>query len=300
MASLIEELQREALDPKASIPDLLRKAKAVAMKLKVSDAAEWIEHELSGYPAGAEIPSYREISGKPRYFNPYHGWVPLIFGDPETQEKASKRKTRQPISEIMDILARSEKGGGAMFSYPAAVVADLGKHFDLEVPDAGMEVSLPSLAGILDEVRTRILDWAMKLEAVGVRGDGMSFSTKDQEKAAGVHINIGSIGSMVGAIGPIAAGATVNVTGQVTQGQIELLLSLARQVQALSDRMDLSVEAAKEMVEAARALEEEAKRSPPDAGRIRLLLNGMKGVASNALGNLVSSGVLEMIQRISL
>lgn len=300
MGSLIEELQRDALDSHASVPDLLRKAKVVAMKLNVSDAAEWIEHELSGYPDGAEIPRYRQVSGTPKYLNPYHGWVPLIFSDTDMHEKASKRTTRQPISEIKDILDRSEKGGGALFRYPAALAAELGQHFELDVPEAGMDVSLSSLAGILDEVRTRILDWAMKLDAAGVRGDGMSFSRKDQEKAAGIHINIGSIGSMVGSIGPVGEHATVSVTGQVTEAQAEMLLALARQVQSLSDKMGLSADAAREILEAARALQQEAGRSPPDTGKIKPLLTTMKGIASNAMGNLVSSGVLEMIQRIGL
>ena len=42
--SLVSELQQEALDEKASVVGLLRKALVVANKLELKDFTQWIEH----------------------------------------------------------------------------------------------------------------------------------------------------------------------------------------------------------------------------------------------------------------
>jgi hypothetical protein len=49
MTSLVEELQRDALDSSVSVLDLLRKALVVATKLNIDEFKEWIELELKGY-----------------------------------------------------------------------------------------------------------------------------------------------------------------------------------------------------------------------------------------------------------
>ena len=42
MISIVLELQKEAMNPAVEISDLLRKAKFVARKLKISEIEEWI------------------------------------------------------------------------------------------------------------------------------------------------------------------------------------------------------------------------------------------------------------------
>lgn len=76
MTSLVEELQRESLDPSSSVSSLLRKVKLVAVKLKPPDVVHWVEFELNGYEDN--VPDYRVRSGDPRWFNPYHSWAPIM------------------------------------------------------------------------------------------------------------------------------------------------------------------------------------------------------------------------------
>lgn len=98
MASLIEQLQAEALNPATSVEDLLRKAYLVATKLGLSDAKQWIEHELNGYPPSTEVPAYRVIKGQPNYWNPYRGWSEIGFANPENQRAASQVDSRSASS----------------------------------------------------------------------------------------------------------------------------------------------------------------------------------------------------------
>ena len=73
MASLVEELQAEALKPGVTASDLLRKALVVATKLDVQEMREWILCELDGYPEGQRVPPYREIRGQLMMNNPVRG-----------------------------------------------------------------------------------------------------------------------------------------------------------------------------------------------------------------------------------
>ena len=91
MSSLVEELQRDALDHRARLSDLLRKAKTIAVKLDLPELEKWVENELNGYQSGADVPDYRVIIGQLQGFNPYHGWRPVQFNDTVTEQKFTKR-----------------------------------------------------------------------------------------------------------------------------------------------------------------------------------------------------------------
>jgi hypothetical protein len=61
MASLVLELQREALNSTIPVTDLLRKALVVATELSIKEFQAWIEYELNGYA---------NLSGKGRRVKP--------------------------------------------------------------------------------------------------------------------------------------------------------------------------------------------------------------------------------------
>jgi alkylation response protein AidB-like acyl-CoA dehydrogenase len=54
---------------------------------------------------------------------------------------------------------------------------------DWPVMEVFRVVDRAALAGILDSVRTRVLDWALQLEQDGILGEGMSFTNSDKQKA---------------------------------------------------------------------------------------------------------------------
>ena len=60
MPSLIEELQRDALNQNVSVTELLQKCLVVAMKLGIDDFASWVRRELDGYK-GQKVPEYRIV-----------------------------------------------------------------------------------------------------------------------------------------------------------------------------------------------------------------------------------------------
>jgi len=178
MSSVIVELQREALNKKIRVSDLLRKALVVSRKLKLSEFQEWIENELNGY--SSMVPEYRMIKGQIRGWNPYHGWIPLIFEDPKYADILSERACGQSIAEIEDLLEREGKNSTLHMLYPQSIQRKLSKGFGYET-EVSLFVDRTALVRVVDAVRTIILNWALKLEEEGIIGEGLSFS--DNEKA---------------------------------------------------------------------------------------------------------------------
>src|SRR5438132_5610454 len=75
MRSLVTDLQRDILNSKKSVTEILRTAKLISAKLGLNDISGLIESELSGYSDLRKVPGYREmVGGNLYYFNPARGW----------------------------------------------------------------------------------------------------------------------------------------------------------------------------------------------------------------------------------
>jgi hypothetical protein len=189
VSSVVLELQREALDQSVRVSDLLRRAIVVARKLGLAELQEWIEKELSGYKEGQGIPDYREVWGQIRAWNPYRGWIPVLFEDPTRGERLSKRSTGQSIAEIENILEGSSKQASLHLPFPQEIQRRLceGMPFETEVT---LIVQYSSLIRIVDSVRTIILNWTIKLEEDGILGEDLSFTSKEKHQARTHSYNI--------------------------------------------------------------------------------------------------------------
>jgi len=179
VSSAIIDLQRESLNKDICVADLLRKAMVVARKLNLTEFRDWIEKELNGYKE--EVPDYRIVSGQIRGWNPYNGWIPLIFKDPKDGEAISKRACGQSIAEIENLVQGGVKSQLHM-PFPQHIQRKLSKGFGYDT-EVSLFVSRTTLVKILDSVRNIILNWALKLEEEGVLGEGLSFSDFEKEMA---------------------------------------------------------------------------------------------------------------------
>jgi hypothetical protein len=186
VTSIIEQLQAEALDPRASVSDLLRKAKLVASKLGLGDAKSWIDQELNGYGSTKDddFPEYRVVHGQPRARNLVTGaWMPILIKpsrDKTVLRLCTMRKVGQSIGELEHLVSGGNKGELYM-EFEPELAEQVARGAGVQRTEMGIFVSLSVAAGILDVVRTKVLDWALRLEAAGVKGDGVSFTS--QEKA---------------------------------------------------------------------------------------------------------------------
>jgi len=181
MSSLVEELQRDALNSDIAVADLLRKALVVATKLNLQEFREWVELELDGYRA-VDVPPYRLTIGQVVIHNPSRGPMPMVFGDPKMAEVVSRHEQRAPVGPLEELAHKSTRSK-LIVDFPPELQNLLLQPFPHQPGIPQLEISRSSVVMILDAVRNAILKWSLKLENVGIVGEGMSFSSDEREKA---------------------------------------------------------------------------------------------------------------------
>jgi hypothetical protein len=91
------------------------RAEIIATKLDLAAFLQWINNELNGYDGvlAEDLPSYRQIHGEPKAFNPYHGWQPILFRNVETRKFYSRAPIGQAIGPLEEI-KRELRGTGCL------------------------------------------------------------------------------------------------------------------------------------------------------------------------------------------
>lgn len=205
MGSLVLELQQDAASGSSSLPDVLRKARMVATKLKLTDMNAWIEKELHGYPSDAEVPNYRVLYGDLRAHNPFNGYLMPIRFDARLQDLICEVKLRQSIGSLHDVVnGESEWVQVTLSEHEMATLRPMFDRHTQSWIEPFRKFSKPQVSAIFDAVRNQILDWTLKLESEGILGEGMTFTPQEKDRAAAMtSINIGSVENFQGVIGSV-------------------------------------------------------------------------------------------------
>ena len=296
MASLVLELQRDALDKSIPVADLLRKALVVARKLKVIDIVEWLGHELNGYD-GAKVPQYRKLRGELKVFNPYNGWIPLRMSNTQHAEMLATRGTSQPISEL-DQIANGDSDT-VYVKLPHSIEKSLMK--GMEVPmEPAVLLSRTQIHGLLDRVRNTVLEWSLGLEEQGIAGDGMSFSAEEQKQAGNVTFNVGNLGNLIGAMHDSQIQQDAHNSTQTYNKSLDLeaVAHLVGEIKQRINEASLSAENDAQLRTELSCIESQLAAPKPNVGIIKECLRStrsiLEGVASSALfqGIIVALGAL--------
>jgi AbiTii len=290
--SLISKLQAEAVNPEASVTNLLRVAKIVATKLNLGDALVWIDRELTGYMdlAIKDLPPYRRLTGAPKAYNPFYGWQPIHFRDAKTAKFLSEAAVGQALGAIEKTI-RNKESGSYVFPYPHEIKLDVQKA--IEVPtDVHVEVQYGQLWNIIEQVRNLILNWALDLEKAGVVGENMQFSETEQENALPVTQqffiqNVGILGNVTGDATVSNQRATVDLhIGRVKEFVATGLATLA----------SLPPSPQAEARSILRSIEEETKANTPNTSRIREWLISLRRICEGVTGSVAAQGLLAMLK----
>lgn len=178
--AIVIELQEEALKSDADILSLLRKSSLIARKLDLKDFQKWINNELNGYKGGSNIPDYREIRGELKAWNPYHGWIPVVAPNNELETMFNTRRIPDSIPSLNSLL--SEGHSQLSISIPAEMTTYFNRLTDFETVYALM-ISKSSISNILEQVKNKLLDWAITLEENGILGEELRFTNEEKTKA---------------------------------------------------------------------------------------------------------------------
>ncbi len=199
MASIVIDLQKELMDPNASLLSALNKAYFIARKLKISESREFIENEIKGYPDANNLPEYREIHGVLKAFNPMRGWIYIQCPDFETEKTLSTVHLTSSIAELEASLSAGKENNTLMS--PLSSVANNMLTIPMQM---AVFYTRYAISAILGTVRHNLLEWALKLEENGILGENLSFTNEEISKAQ-KNPEISSISIIA------SAGSTVNI-----------------------------------------------------------------------------------------
>ncbi len=295
MPGIVIELQRDALDKSIRTSDLLRKALLVARKLKITDLESWVLSELNGYSDTdiASFPAYRWVSGEIKSFNPYNGmWMPIIFSvsEADVHHALTRRPCGQAIAEIENLISTTKEGKLSM-PYSSNVQAKLIKAGDLMSPPV-LIVSESRLHGIVDAVRTTILNWALKLEESGINGENLSFSDEDRKMASKIVFNIGSMSNS-----QIQA-ETLHSQQLLINASLDpkVILDFVTKARMSLPELQLEDTQKKELGSELDTLEAQAKSPKPKSNILHESLKSVRTILEGAAGRLAAEGLITVIK----
>lgn len=196
MAGIVIELQKELLDDNTKLSSSLNKAYVIARKLNIPDLLTFLDHEINGYPNIASLPKYRISGGVLKGFNPYQGWQALVIADKKLSKTMGAVNLTMPISEI-EALEKSDSDHLRMSLSPSLIPQLISEGFCTQL---AVFFSSAVLSGVLNTVKTALLEWTLKLEENGIVGENLTFTDKEKATAQNtpqiINITMGQDGKL--------------------------------------------------------------------------------------------------------
>jgi hypothetical protein len=209
--SLLRDIQDAALDSRVHLPDLLRKCKVLAARLGNQDFKKWVDSELNGYGENESLPSYRSFRVESQgHFSGFMGSglnsapIPLSCLPERFRDMLFTHHSREPVSALADLVSKKESNSFRV-PWPADLTAFVGQEIyeNMNCLSAWQVIPRGGVVGILDTVRTRILNFVLEIE---------SEAPDAGEAAPGVHpvpqerVNQVFHTQIYGNVGNVAAG----------------------------------------------------------------------------------------------
>jgi hypothetical protein len=297
MSSIVVELQQEALNTNVQTTTLLRKALVVAKKLDISEFEKWLNFELNGYDDETDIPEYRMITGEVKVFHRFHGYYPAICPDPELQQKLTHRPVFTSVGEIEALLKNEHEAGSYIeMSLPGTLGIKIAQGVRGDQP-AKLHVSTAQFHKILDNVRTIVLNWCLKLEKDGILGDGhsLTFSKEERQTAAMTTYNVNNF---YGGASQLQIQQGTNASsqkGSFTLETSEAMNNFVKELRAALPKLQLDSDDREEAQAEVSTLEAQLSSSRPKSKVIEQSLKTLRNVLEGATGSILASELLQKI-----
>ncbi len=230
--TLIEEIQRDAVDSKSDLGALLRKCKLLAARLGSGPLEEWLLCESSGYPEASEVPAYRSwgLELKGNFAGPFgsgirNAPIPMICVPDKFRDALMNYRCRQSIASIEELLKEDHGGTLQVSTGDLAVVLGTRVYGNQNCMQAWAEISATHLVEVLNAVRNRVLDFALAVwkEAPTAGETGAERTTTIEASRVSQIFNTTVYG---GAANLVGSANNAPVTFNVSQGDFQSLKRL--------------------------------------------------------------------------
>jgi len=187
---LLDDIIGLAVDNKQPITTLLRKCIVLSHQLKNERLRIWANEELNGYNSIENLRKYRTLPAAATGLFVGPAWARFQQGIPSAALNKEHRKfaeivyLAQPIGTLEDTL---KSGSDSNLSFPWS--ANLVAYYQdrLQSPwqlfSAHQTVPKSAIAGIVDTVRTRVLNMALEIQSeVGEKDEDLKEITPEESK----------------------------------------------------------------------------------------------------------------------
>jgi hypothetical protein len=158
-----------------TLSDLLRKCQILAYRLRHEPFKEWVAHELTGYPDEATLPTYRgPLDGQVRaHLVGTFGReaksiaVPITNFPKEMRDWVTEFKFSQGVATLEALIADARRNDDprVISPFPVEVAAAMPVWQGYQTISMWKELPVAGVAGILDQVRSRALEFVLEIEA---------------------------------------------------------------------------------------------------------------------------------------
>lgn len=280
--TLLRSLRELLLNESEPLAGLLRKCLMLGAETGSEALRDWARKELNGYTVGGEVPEYRAIPLSPIAYD--YGSGPLLnrgqtidhryLPDGAGRHLPEKLFFRQPIEELQRLAEQEHLTFGVHgLAYAQSVWNSQLDEFE-GVMNLRFNVSGSTIAGILGQVRTKLVDLVADLTADTPLSE---LPGKDQVDAAVSH-RLGDIYNTTihGANGPVAIGAQSQAKAEGLT--VEDVLRLLDKVQEIAARTADAHQA--ELLDAVADLRAAVESDEPDTGEVVRKSGKLRAVVS--------------------
>ncbi len=167
--ALLDDIIDEATSKDGEVTRLLRLCMVLGRRLNYQPLTDWAKGELEGYPIDQTVPAYRvfHVRNRGQFMGYYQGEfdIPVRVLPNALQPHYEKHEARDAIAEFAALVKNSKGVSSPRIHWPADLGAKFATHVrGSQCVEAWMELPQGSLENVLDQVKTRVLDFALRIE----------------------------------------------------------------------------------------------------------------------------------------
>ena len=177
---LLDDIRDDLIGQSTNVASTLRKAMVLSHDFQSPELREWVGFELNGYPDSVQLPTYRQLTLPLAgiFHGPFHSRMTDVTisaaGLPQqAREFAHSLPVREGIAALEETLASGENEFHR--TLPVEVTALPRESTQMtggyELSEAYQRIPRHILAGVLDSVQNRLLEFVLELKGLEAASD---------------------------------------------------------------------------------------------------------------------------------
>lgn len=291
--SLIREIQDDIAHTNGDTAAILRKCKILAARLKSDQLAKWVDHELDGYPESQPIPQYRNLTVMHFANFANSAWqfsrqpIPLRIVPEKYRDSFTSVQFGEGIAKA-ESLAKS-KGNVSIYKPDLVPAIDKTLAGGARCQMVWAEIAPQEFEQLLSAVKSRILDFVLKLEAENPDAGEAPPNTEPIPSERLRPLVQNTFYGPVGAVAQNSEQFSQTTSIQVTSQEIAKLVS---EFSSHLQELGLS-KLERQRAEAQLAVLRAEATVNPDLGIIRQAVRTLRSITESAIGSLAAVAVTQ-------